>query len=160
MDRHLNEEFERRVVKIESEFDVPNASPDEVIRWLESGQPAIVLDVRSKEEFEVSALPGAVHVGKGATTNLDEVFSERLAQPEPARVFVYCAAGYMSSRTIDSLSSRLRDAVFNVRGGAIAYANAGGPLVRPTDGVGVREIHGYDSDWCRFIAAPNSAVLR
>lgn len=96
---------------------------------------AVLVDAREAEERSVSMLPGAITV-------------ETLRQSVPADVpvvIVYCTIGMRSA----ALTQRLRAqgwTAYNLRGGVLAWAAAGGTFVRP-DGEATREVHVYGPRW-------------
>lgn len=67
-----------------------NASPAEVSAALQHG--AVVVDVRTPQEFAQDAVPGAVNIP------VDQL-PRRLSEVDPSKpVIVYCAAGTRSAR--------------------------------------------------------------
>lgn len=154
----VDEEFAGKVREISSEFDVPEIPANRAAALVAAGEPVVVIDVRSRSEFEVSKIPGAVHVGKGSRTTLAEVVDEALTTHDHATWMMCCAGGYKSARAIEGLPKQLRRRVFNIVGGMIGYANAGGPLVDPKTDEPVSRLHGYDETWARYIKPPNEPV--
>ena len=116
---------------------VSHVQVEELDALLGSATPPLLLDTRSREEYEVSHLPGAHHAPDLAT-----------AQPllEPGRPTVlYCSVGWRSAiLTADLLEAGATD-VHNLQGSIFAWANAGLPVHR--DGAPVEEVHPFDSDW-------------
>ncbi len=126
------------------------------VEWLGAGELAawmkrppsaglVLLDARSREEFEVSSLAGARRVDPDAeAADLDDL-SDR------ARIVVYCSVGYRSA----AVASRLRRAgfeqVYNLEGGIFEWANQGRPVYRGQEPV--EEVHPYDRAWGRLLDA-------
>jgi rhodanese-related sulfurtransferase len=112
---------------------VPQISPAELHAWLEDANRArpLLLDVRTRAEYEVSHLPGAEQVNPEATP---EEVKARFGLNRA--LVVYCSMGYRSS----ALAARLRhagfEAVYNLRGSIFAWANQGRIL----------EAHGQPAD--------------
>jgi rhodanese-related sulfurtransferase len=81
------------------------------------------LDTRSREEFEVSHIPGAIWVGF-------EVFDiESLENiPRDSKIVSYCSVGYRS----EEITRKLREAGFrnvsNLYGGIFEWVNLGGEI--------------------------------
>lgn len=106
-----------------------------------------------------------------------------------AQIIVYCAGGYRSARSIANLMKRAvrtdseltefqensaevqsmagRDSpdrlagipIFNLHGGIIAYANAGGTLVQKTSMKKANTVHAYNAYWSSFVKQPTNAVI-
>lgn len=113
--------------------------------WLQSTNrvPPILIDVRAREEFDVSHLPGAQRA-----QSLREV--RRIVGSNSQPVVLYCSVGYRSS----DLATRLLKAgitnVFNLEGSIFAWANEKRPVV-----CGKREVkavHPYDEKWGQLLA--------
>jgi rhodanese-related sulfurtransferase len=152
-------EFRGKVEEISTEFDVPEIEASRAVELVQSGAPVVVLDVRSRAEYLVSKIPGAIHVGKGGERTLSEVIDEQLGKGDDTTWMMYCAAGYNSARSISGLPRKLKERMFNILGGAIGYANAGGSLVVPSGEESTNRIHGYDAYWARFVRPPFKPVV-
>lgn len=114
-------------------------------------QDLVVFDVRDREEYGVSRLPGAIRV------DLDVDREEFLAQHGSAvagRVVVfYCSVGRRSSMLAARLQAPLLDhgaaGVANLEGGIFEWHNEARPLV---DALGdTRYVHPYDHHWARYV---------
>lgn len=89
----------------------PGIEPEELLAALEGDRPPVVLDVRTRGEFDRGHLPGAVHVPvDDLRARLDEV-------PRGRTVAVYCGGGYRSHIAQRILLGRGWDDVRNVYGG-------------------------------------------
>jgi hydroxyacylglutathione hydrolase len=90
---------------------------------LEAEAPsAFLLDVREPGEFAHGHVPGAVNIPQAdLATRLDEV-------PRHCRVLAICHAGYRSLRAAQFLKQAGYTAVASVRGGTLAWVEAGKPL--------------------------------
>ncbi len=137
-------------------FDrVAHIAPATLAEWRGSDEPVILLDVRSREEYAVSHLPGAIHVAPGTTAA--EVL-DRIGRPVTgARIVAYCAVGQRSSVLAGNVERALARAgamgVYNLRGGIFAWHNAQRPLV---DAGGPTErIHPYSERWARYLDRRN-----
>jgi rhodanese-related sulfurtransferase len=108
------------------------------------GGGAVVLDIRTAEEFDVSHLPGARRFEVGE--KLDDV-------PRDARIVVYCSVGYRSSQAARMLLRSGRGNVANLDGGIFQWSGEGRELLdsagRPT-----RSVHPYNAQWARLLNAP------
>ncbi|MEQ9363568.1 MAG: rhodanese-like domain-containing protein [Leptospirales bacterium] len=156
-------EFETLAAGYSKLFGVTDIEAPELLTWRDEQRPLLLIDVRRPQEQSVSHLPGAIlartHEDLGELAVVQD-FRKRYANDSRARIVVYCAAGYRSGRSISKMSGATdaTPAVINLRGGIIAYANSGGPLVTPA-GAATRKVHGYNQKWSSYLKPPAQAVL-
>lgn len=102
-------------------------------------RPALI-DTRTKEEYAVSHLPGAVWAESPTEIRkaLADVPSDRI-------VVLYCSVGVRSSKAAAELLRGSRGNVFNLRGSIFQWANEGRGVVR--EGKPVSVVHPYDRNW-------------
>jgi rhodanese-related sulfurtransferase len=134
---------------IRSEFPgVEHISPEELRRRLDAGPKApILLDARTRDEFEVSHLKGALRVDP------DEGLPDFLrALDRKTTVVAYCSVGYRSSRLVDRLQKEGFTDAKNLEGSIFEWANKGYPVER--DGDPVKEVHPFDEKWGRLLDPP------
>lgn len=127
---------------IANEFpDVPGTSTAELAAALAADPGGIVLlDARAAEEYAVSHLPGARHVGSDAAA------AGRLAAANPgAQVVIYCSVGYRSAALVDRLRELGHANPVNLEGSIFRWAGEGRPVHR--DGARVEQVHPYDERW-------------
>mmetsp|Transcript_5124 Transcript_5124/g.12322 ORF Transcript_5124/g.12322 Transcript_5124/m.12322 type:complete len:164 (-) Transcript_5124:184-675(-) len=134
--------------KIKSSFPgAEQISTDELDTALKANRGAVILlDVRAKEEFDVSHLEGALWVGNDGEL-ADEVLAKNLT-PETTLVACYCSVGYRSSKLAERLKKErnARDGLFvNVEKSAFGWANGGRPVFK--DGKQVSLVHPYNGVW-------------
>ena len=112
---------------------------------------AVYLDAREQEEYEVSHLPGAIHLGydRPDYTRLDGL-------PKNTPLVVYCTIGYRSERMAEKLRSRGFTRVYNLYGSIYAWIFAGNPVV--DENGPVRRVHTYNRNWGNFL--PDSLVTK
>jgi rhodanese-related sulfurtransferase len=127
--------------KIRSEFpDVKRITTAELAAWLDDAERPVpvLLDVRTRAEFEVSHLAHAEHVEPNAPASVIRHGKDR-------PIVTYCSVGYRSG----SFAKRLMDAGFtnvvNLEGSIFRWANEGRPVVR--DGREVEKVHPYNRAW-------------
>ncbi|MXY47810.1 MAG: rhodanese-like domain-containing protein [Gemmatimonadetes bacterium] len=128
---------------------VSQLSTDSLQTWLEEpgqaqmGRP-LLLDVREKEEYEVSHLKEAVLAAseKEAIEVLEGV-------PPDRPVVLYCSVGYRSSEMADFLHKRGYEKVYNLEGSIFAWANEGRPVYQGDERVHV--VHPYDRVWGKLL---------
>lgn len=99
-----------------------NVGPDELYRALSQG--ALVVDVRTPEEFAQGHVPGAINLP------VEEVarWADRIPKDRP--VYLYCRSGNRSRQAAEYLKKRGYTNLYNVEGGVRAIQQAGYPLVR------------------------------
>jgi len=132
--------------------DVRWITTEQLADWLanKNRPPPLLLDVRTKAEWEVSHLPHARLVEPQSDP------SRALAGlPKETPIVTYCAVGYRSART----ARRLRAAGFrnvqNLEGSIFEWANENRPLVRK--GENVRQVHPYSPFWGHLLAPGHRA---
>ncbi len=104
---------------------------------------ALLIDVRSAEEFAVSRIPGALHAGSHPQL-LRLVTDLRTRQPE-ADLLLYCSLGWRSARAASYLQQQGVDGLMNLQGSIFAWGNRGLAL---EDGQGpVQRVHPYNRLW-------------
>lgn len=87
---------------------------------------AVLVDVREDKEVAEGRAPGALHIPLSA-------FGSRAAELEKYRekpIIISCRSGHRSSRACGDLRKRGFEAVYNLRGGMLAWQNANLPLTR------------------------------
>lgn len=100
-----------------------------------SAMPPVLVDARTEEERAVSMLPGAIEPEALGDT----------PRGDGRRVVVYCTIGMRSAALTQRLRADGWDA-YNLRGGVLAWAEAGGRFVAP-DGTATRRVHVYGRAW-------------
>lgn len=120
---------------------VPLVYNSDVEKW----ESAMVLDARELEEFEVSHLPDAIHVGD-KKFKLSSV--ESLAKTDT--IIVYCTVGYRSEGVAEKLKKAGYENVFNLFGGIFSWKNGGGAVVDSTNKETER-VHCYNKSWGIFL---------
>lgn len=98
----------------------PLATAGELQSALASAAPPLVLDVRTRGEFDQSHLRGARHVA------LDDLRSSRDPLPSDRRIFVYCRSGFRGHLALRILKARGVTDVVNVTGGYLSMLAWGG----------------------------------
>lgn len=103
---------------------------------------ALVYDVREKAEYEVSHIPGAIHVTPGDVPDPGGV-------PDARMIVCACSVGLRSAKLAAALQARGWTGAVNLRGGLFRWAkdgrdmeNAAGPT---------RSVHPFDERWGRLL---------
>ena len=139
--------------KVRHDFPtVQRISPKEVAEWLQDSkrEQPVLLDVRTKAEFEVSHIHGAQRVEPGS-----EAGALKLARGKP--IVTYCSVGYRSGAFAKTLQEAGYQNVRNMSGSIFQWANEGRPLEH--DGRPVEKVHPYNSVWGRLLNAPRHAAV-
>jgi rhodanese-related sulfurtransferase len=120
--------------------EVPQMSTDELARRMAAGNGAgpFLIDVRTREEYKVSHLPGAVWAGTPS-----EIAAALRTVPGP--VVLYCSVGVRSSKAAANLMRSGRANVFSLQGSIFKWANEGRPLI--ADDHAVHVVHPYNKRW-------------
>ena len=100
----------------------------------------VLLHARSREEYEVSHIPGARWVGYPELRN-----ATYETIPRDSTVIVYCSVGYRSEKAVQALEKEGFSHIANVYGGIFEWVNRGYPVVN--DSGRTSRIHGYSSSW-------------
>lgn len=108
----------------------------------------VVLDTREPEEFAISHIPGARHIGY---RKLDKNLLDQLDRASP--VVVYCSIGYRSEQVGEHLQKLGFREVYNVFGSIFEWANRGLPLHGPHEAP-VYQLHTYSRRWSKWVTAP------
>jgi rhodanese-related sulfurtransferase len=118
----------------------------------------VIFDVREETEFNVSHVPGAVHIAPKTTA---KELALKFGNDLPGKmVVVYCSVGIRSSKFAQRLETDVRrlggKGIVNLKGGVFGWHNYALPLIgshSPTDAV-----HGYSRAWSRYLDFDNLAV--
>ena len=131
--------------KVRTDFpSVRRIDPKQLDEWLDDKNRAqpVLLDVRTKPEFEVSHIRGARRVEPDSSA---DAISLRKDQP----IVTYCSVGYRSG----GFAKKLQDAgyanVQNMAGSIFQWANEGRPVER--DGKRVAKVHPYNGTWGKLL---------
>jgi len=111
----------------------------------------VILDVRTKEEFEVSHLDGALRTDP----DHPEIAALHLSGDSP--VVVYCSVGVRSAAIVDELEAAGVAKVYNLEGGIFDWANEGRPIFR--EGEPADQVHPYGEPWGLYLKSELRAPL-
>lgn len=117
-----------------------NVEEVEVCDVKDKQSEVILLDSRSKEEYEVSHLKGARWVG------YDDFDTSRVSGiPKDKKIVVYCSVGYRSEKITEKLNAAGYKSVYNMYGGIFEWVNRGYPVYR--NGKQTKKVHAYNKKW-------------
>ena len=121
-------------------------STDELAKLISNNQNIQILDTRKKEEFEVSHLENALHVGY---KKFDvERCENQLNKNQP--IIVYCSIGVRSEEIGEKLKTAGFENVKNLRGGLFKWFNENRKIIDKR-GKSTHNIHGYNKKWSQFL---------
>jgi rhodanese-related sulfurtransferase len=122
--------------------EVPQMSTHELAQRMVAGNGAtpLLIDVRTREEYEVSHLPGAIWA-----ETPDQMATALRTASDQQTVVLYCSVGVRSSKAASKLVRSGRANVFNLQGSIFQWANEGRPLVANDRAVNV--VHPYNEHW-------------
>ncbi|RBP38191.1 rhodanese-related sulfurtransferase [Roseimicrobium gellanilyticum] len=120
---------------------VRQISSTALAEWLrdERREPPVLWDVRTREEYETSHLPQAIHVPLGIS---GEELRQRLEQARGRAMVCYCAAGYRGAEMARRLGKMGALEVYNLAGGIFDWANEAQALMSDGERGGTR-VHSY-----------------
>ncbi len=135
--------------------DVPQLSTAELAKWLHDSnrEKPLLLDVRTKAEFDVSHLVGASRVDPSA--NLTDVLP---TLPKGRPVVTYCSVGYRSSSLAEKLIKAGVPNVSNLEGSIFQWANENRPIV--ADGQPAQRVHPYNEKFGKLLDEKKRAQLK
>ena len=118
--------------------DYPNIVHRSLAELVEQSENVVLVDVRDAEEYEVSHIPGALHIQ-------DLSILQTFIEGQSNEVVLYCSVGYRSAELVRQLQAQGVDGVSNFAGSIFDWANHGHPLTngsQPAD-----TVHPYNWFW-------------
>ena len=118
---------------------------DELDTLLSENPDVVVLDTRSKKEYEVS------RIGNAKFIDYDNFKPEMVKDiPKNQQIVVYCSVGYRSEKIGEKLQKMGYKNVLNLYGGIFGWKNTNHNVVdiqgQPTDSV-----HTYNKSWSKYL---------
>jgi rhodanese-related sulfurtransferase len=134
--------------------DVRWITTRELADWLadENRPQPILLDMRTRAEWEVSHLPQARRVEPAS--DLERAL---VGLPKETPIVTYCAVGYRSALAARRLAAVGFSKVRNLDGSIFQWANENRPLVH--DGKAASQVHPYSRSWGRLLKPERRAAL-
>lgn len=132
--------------KIRRDFPgVPAISTSKLAELLDenSGSSPMLVDVRKKEEFDVSHLPNAIHVAN--TDALLRLLETENTQDSDKMIVLYCSVGYRSARVTEELLAAGVENAVNLDGSIFQWFNEGRSVYRSEKLVG--DVHPFSKFW-------------
>lgn len=143
---HCNDPTFNQKVKSLIRFSVPAMDVDELH---ENREDVLILDAREKEEFDISHLPKAKHIGY-------KKFEENILYdlPKDTKIVVYCSVGYRSEKIGEKIAKMGFSNVFNLYGSIFEWVNRGYEIVDSKENP-ITIIHTYNASWSQWVINNN-----
>jgi rhodanese-related sulfurtransferase len=122
---------------------VSQVSCETLVEWIRGNRSVLLVDVRSKEEFGVSHLRGAINLR--TAHDIKQAMAERKAD----KTILYCSVGFRSSRTAQILGQQGLAGVMNLEGSIFQWANDGRGIYQGE--VPVHKVHPYGKRWAGLL---------
>lgn len=100
---------------------VPQIEAAELKSAIDNGENCVILDVRTKGEFEKGSIKGSVNV----PIDLIETRIKDIVLNKEIKIYVYCLSGSRSAAAVASLLTMGYTNVFDVRSGVLGWRGAG-----------------------------------
>lgn len=104
----------------------------------------VFIDVREKEEYEVSHVQNAIWAGYN-DFNIERISGVDLKQ----QIIIYCSVGYRSEKICLKLARLGYDKTYNLFGGIFEWVNQGLPVYHE-QGV-TTKVHAYSEEWGKWL---------
>ena len=121
-------------------------STDELAKLISADQNILLLDTRSKEEFEVSFIENALFVGYEDFEL--ERYEDQLDKNLP--IILYCSIGVRSEKIGEQLKAAGFKNIKNLRGGIFKWFNEARTIINENEQE-TNRIHGFNEKWSRFL---------
>ncbi len=108
---------------------------------------SVVLDAREKEEYEVSHIKNAIHIGYDYFKM--KTF-KKLGIPKDSCIVVYCSLGIRSEDISEKLKKAGYTNVYNLYGGIFEWKNNNYPVV-DTIGKTTEKVHAFSKEWGKWL---------
>jgi rhodanese-related sulfurtransferase len=123
--------------------DVPHVGTEVLEGWREGSDSLFLVDVRSREEFDVSHLRSAVNLQ--SAKEIAEAVKERNA----SKTILYCSVGFRSARMAHILYGLRVAELMNLEGSIFRWANEDRQIYRGE--VPVKAVHPYGRLWAGLL---------
>ena len=124
---------------------IPLISVEELKKVENTKKPLLILDAREENEFNVSHIINAKHVGY----NHFKIKGLKGIDKETT-VIVYCAVGYRSEKIGEKLKKAGFKKVINLEGGIFDWVNKGYPVYN-NKGKETKKTHGFNESWGKWL---------
>jgi rhodanese-related sulfurtransferase len=135
-----NMEFDKEISSL-LDFSIPVIS----VQDARHKKDVLFLDAREKPEYEISHIPGAVHIGYD---HWDKIVLDGI--PKDREIILYCSVGYRSEKIGNKLKALGFSRVRNLYGSIFEWVNKGLPLEDSLGGPSQR-VHTYNKNWSKWV---------
>jgi rhodanese-related sulfurtransferase len=139
--KSINPKFEKRINRL-IKHSIPTLT---VMELAKSNDQYLLLDARELEEYRISHIPGAKHIGYN---DFDIKSMKGIDKNKP--IVLYCSIGYRSEK----IGEKLRDAgytnVQNLFGSIFEWVNQELPVENSKDEI-VKKVHTYNRMWSKWV---------
>lgn len=104
-----------------------------------------ILDAREGEEYEVSHIKNAIHVGH-FWFDMRKLYDI----PKDALIVLYCTTGVRAEKTAEKIQRAGYKNIYNLYGGIVEWVNEGQPVYK-ANGVQTSEVHTYDAELAHWV---------
>lgn len=103
---------------------IPEIKPKEMYESIKNGDEAVILDVRTREEFDEGYIKGAINLP------IDKLMDEiaKTVSDKQAKVYVYCHSGARSEAVVEYMVKLGYKNVFNMINGIAQWESENLPL--------------------------------
>jgi rhodanese-related sulfurtransferase len=105
---------------------------NDAIKFADRHENAVIMDVRTSTEYEMSHIPGSVNINVQ-----DESFQDMVVALDPNKIYiVHCTknpAGGRSSRALETLKNLGFKHLYSLEGGYVAWKDAELPLTESSN---------------------------
>lgn len=132
-------------IQQEIQKDLPSVksiSVEELDLLIGKKENFILLDVRTKKEFDTSHIFGAINIE-------DTSYLSSVNIPKDAKIIAYCSVGYRSGIFLKKLQEDGYKNIYNVKGSIFEWANKGYPVYR--DNEITESVHPYNAYWGQLL---------
>jgi len=145
----LNPKFEQTVDNYLS-YTVPTISVESLSDQFDD---YLLLDAREQEEYDISHIKGARHVGYDHfdIKTIQDVSKSQM-------IVVYCSIGYRSEKIGEKLQDAGYKKVFNLYGSIFEWTNRNHPLVDSEEKL-TQRIHAYNRSWSKWINSTQHELI-
>ncbi|MDF1741475.1 MAG: rhodanese-like domain-containing protein [Verrucomicrobiales bacterium] len=143
--------LEAQSESLRSEYpEFEHLRPATLAALLDRNVDVLIIDVRRTEEFQVSRIPGAVHL------DTSDKISRYLttAAPLPEVIVFYSASGVRAAKLLSEMPEKWPLSAANLAGGIFAWANEGRLLINDSEEE-TRQVHPESRFHGRFLAPEN-----
>ncbi len=144
-DKELSKKTILTYEKLSKSFNCKSVTAFSTIKDIEKNKDIILVDIREKEEQQVSMLPGAI---------TKEEFLKNLDKYKDKKIITYCTIGYRSGKFAEKYS-KLN--IYNLEGGVLAWSHFKGKFFK--DNKETKLVHVFSQEW-DFLNSNYKAVYK